>query len=361
MDTNLATAKLTELIERGQSAAPAALARIEQMRPTDTVIPMSALTFSDSLEAILGETHRALHDNAIRQASDRASIPQKYSSLLQTSAWGKKLLAENLREQFAHADDRVLLRSVNNELRAVLSDNYRRLDAFQIIDAFAEAVTTAGGVITEVQISDLRIGVKAIHPTILWIGNDPFVLGARLGESDFGKGAHAVSAYLTRLICLNGMTGESMARQVHLGKRIGDDSMFSDRTRDLDTQTMASATGDIVRAQFSPEAFGARREKIERAAATDIDPKETFRELGKVLTKVETEKATETFMFGTEEQVPAGRNAWRLSNAISWIAKSATNVERTIELERLAGALLDTPAAKASVLDSILSEYGKAA
>ena len=362
MTTNAAllstvTAKLSAYVEQGQAAAPAALAQIEAMRPTDTIIPASALTFSPTLDAILGEHERALHSNAVRQAAERAGVPHRFASELRDgSARERALLGHIFSERFAMSGDRVLVRSVGQEIRAILTDGFRRFDAWPIIESYAEGIAESGAVITDVQVSDLRFGLKAIKPEIIMVNGDPVVLGARLGASDFGKGTVEVAFFMLRLLCLNGMVGERAIRQVHLGKRIADDSMFSERTRALDTATMASAVRDVIGSQFSDAAMTTRKEKVERAAGTEIDPKAAFKELGKVLTKSETEKAQETFMFGAADVVPDGRNAWRLANALSFIAKSASNVDRAMDLERMAGAIVETPQFTGNLLDRILDE-----
>jgi len=43
---------------------------------------------------------------------------------------------------------------------------------------------------------------------------------------------------------------------------------------------------------------------------------------------------------GSIEQLPSGNSPYRLSNAVSWIAKAAQTAERRLELEQVAGDLL---------------------
>ena len=357
----VASEKLNAYIDAGQAAAPVALQRLAAMQPTDTVAPASRVGFTDFLDMILDKhEERRVHENALKQAATRVEIPPKYvTALLSSGEWGKRLLAENLREQFAHSNERVLIRSVGDEVRALFSDKYRRLDAWPILNSFVEEAANAGAVVTEANVTDLRAGIKVIRPEIIYVNGDPVVLGARLGLSDFIASSVQVSTFLFRLLCGNGMIGEQALRQVHIGRRIGDDATWSERTRSLDSQTMASAVGDVARAQLSDEAVKTKKERIERAAGTEIDVKASLKELGKVLTKGELDTVTETFMFGNAEQVPDGKNAWRLGNALSWIAKSATNAERGMDLERMAGAVIDsaTTVVSAKLLDDILTTH----
>jgi hypothetical protein len=356
---HIATARLNEYVTRGQAAAPAALARLAEMRPVDTIAPMSRVTFSPEMEAVLDQHARqTMHENAIRQAAVRADLPAKYvTRLLQSGEWGKALLSQNLTELFGHDTGRVLMRSVAGEVRAVFSDSYRRFDSFPVIESFAEAVADSGGIVTEVNVTDVNAAVKAIIPEVIWVNGDPIVLGARLRVSDFKAGAIEETLFIFRLLCWNGMVGERVARQIHIGKRVSDDSFFSEKTRALDTATMASAIGDLTRAQFNVDAMTEKKARVERAAGTEIDPKESFKILGKILTKAELEKTQETFMFGNVDQVPDGRTAWRLGNALSFIAKSATNADRGMALERLGGAVIENPTFTVNLLDNILAQH----
>ncbi len=64
--------------------------------------------------------------------------------------------------------------------------------------------------------------------------------------------------------------------------------------------------------------------------------KEMFR---KLLQKGESEAAAQAFDSPDTYNLPAGNNAWRLSNAISWIAGQATDAERKLDLMKIAGVL----------------------
>ncbi|MDP9036538.1 MAG: hypothetical protein M3O50_17185 [Myxococcota bacterium] len=74
--------------------------------------------------------------------------------------------------------------------------------------------------------------------------------GGEWSNSDFGNGVHSFRTFVLRVICLNGMTGENVLKQVHLGTRLHEDLELSDRTYRLDTAASASMLRDIVRRTF---------------------------------------------------------------------------------------------------------------
>jgi hypothetical protein len=86
-------------------------------------------------------------------------------SRLLAKPWGAELLADNLNHIFKREEPRrLLLRSVQDEVRGVLSDMYRRLDSRPILDAFAGACREIGVVPVEGVGGDLRFCLRAVLP-----------------------------------------------------------------------------------------------------------------------------------------------------------------------------------------------------
>ena len=62
--------------------------------------------------------------------------------------------------------------------------------------------------------------------------------------------------------------------------------------------------------------------------------------LKKVLNKGEAEAAFNAYASPDVYNLPEGNTAWRLSNAISWIAGQTEDAERKLDLMRVAGDVL---------------------
>jgi hypothetical protein len=337
-------AKLDRHIAEGQASAGAVIERIQSEIPVDKLAVTSRLEFQPSMEVLAnGESLGTLHPHAMQQLATRAEIPTAYTStLLERGDWGRELLADNFNRTFAHVKaQRVLTRAVNGQIRGVMSDSYRRLDSRPIVEAFAKACQAIGAIPVEGVAGDLRLSIRALLPTIHNVNGEIFAFGISFGNSDFGSGALGISGFVLRPACLNGMVTQSELRKVHLGARLEESLQLSQRTYDLDTRTMSSAVGDVVRNVLSPARVKATVEVIGAKSAEKIDPVSAFKSLQKKgLLKSEVEAAENVYRTGGVEQLPPGDTTYRMANALSWIAKSAQTPERRMELEGIAGEML---------------------
>jgi hypothetical protein len=144
-----------------------------------------------------------------------------------------------------------------------------------------------------------------------------------------------------RLWCTNAAIAENALRKVHLGGRLGDDLALSQRTYDLDTKALASATEDIVADIFAPKNVNRRMEVIKSMAEKVVNAKDMITALQKAskITKAEMTQAQELYNTPDVELLPPGNNMWRLSNAFSLLAQKV-EPHRGIELEMIAGELI---------------------
>jgi hypothetical protein len=358
-------AKLDDAIHASQASALSIIDKVQRETPTDRIAHSQSLRFAvqevDKKPRILmtlanrkakGFFQEPLHKHALEQIAERAGVPVLYLNRLLERPYGAELIVENLSRIFKEEDDKkYLVRSVNDEVRGVLSDAYRRMDSAPIIEAFAKACGEIGAVPIEGTGGDLRWAVKAILPKVFQpaskAGNEELIaFGVQLSNSDFGRGTLSLNAFTTRVICTNHATLEQVMKEVHLGKRLSEDLEFSKETYLSDTKTQVLAVADMVRGVLAPNKVNMLVGKIGEALDARIDPKAAWAELPKLgLLKGEVEKVKELFNDAGVEQLPPGTSPARLSNAISWFAKSAATPERKLELEQLAGQLLIKPIA----------------
>ena len=104
----------------------------------------------DKLVMNMPDGQFSLHDNAIGQLADRMGVPQRYlRQLAQGATWAKSLAAEILNEHSGWTErSRVLVRTVGEQVRGVLSDSYRRLNSVEILTAFVQEAAKQGAVIS---------------------------------------------------------------------------------------------------------------------------------------------------------------------------------------------------------------------
>ena len=367
--TAKANERLEAYIEHTKSRAASAVSKIMSSAITDRIAPATSLRFVPTANGVGvelpgkdGETVTdGIHVHALDQLGDRFGVGQKYASTLLTrkSEWSNQLLAHSYSEIAAHAEEkqRFLVRSIDGEVRGVLSDAYRRMDTRPIADAFIGAAQRNGAMICDGTAADTRISLKAVLPEIFTANGDPFVVGVDYSNSDFGDGTLQVRGFVLRLACFNGAVREVAMKKVHIGARLGQDMSYSQKTYELDTRTLASATEDVLARMLDATAVKLEVARIEEAAGRTIDADSELKKMMR-LTPVERTQAAERFRSADIELLPAGNSAWRLSNAVSFLARESEDARRRLELEVIAGELLtagEKRTQKVLVVDQVLA------
>ena len=346
-----ARAKFEAQIERGRSRTAQVIEQINTQVPLDRVVPAKALKFSVEGEEIQvtfpdrDRTQEGFHRHAVGQAAARAEIPLVYiDKLMSKGEWGRQLVAENLNQVYANSNPktRILTRSVMHEVRGFLSDAYRRLDSRPIVDEFIQAAMSFGAIPLDGFALQTKIAIKAVLPMVFEpVPHEVLIFGVALENSDFGNGALSLRTFMERLWCTNRAISSEDLRKIHLGARLGEDLHLSQRTYELDTQTMASAANDIVVRSLSAESVNGFLETIKKANEEKIEPHRINEFLKRHLSKEEAGKVIEAYNSPEIEMLPPGNTVYRMSNAISWIANGVEDEDRKLELMKVAGLVMD--------------------
>ncbi len=339
---------LTKKIESGRASALSLFEKVHAEAPRDAIVRGSALRFGETETGLtmgFGQDTVNIHRHALGQLAHRAGIPSAYLADLGSSseAWQRELATTVLSKHYhiGQDTDRFLVRTVKGQARGFLSDKYRRLDSRPLVDAFAGECQKIGAVPVDGTVSDTRVALKAIVPTIYEpVAGEVLAFGIEWHNSDYGAGLHSVRAFILRLWCLNGATMENALAQVHLGRQLSDDIELSQRTYDLDTKASISALRDVVSGTLAPKKIEALCAGISAADEHKVDWKNVSSKVGKRLLKGELDAARAAFESEDVINLPAGKSVWRASNALSWIAGQAKDEDRKLELQRLAGEML---------------------
>lgn len=310
------------------------------------------ITFSGNGHVLMNmqEGQYSLHDNAIGQLADKMGIPSRYlRGLASGDEWQRQLAATVLNEHSSWTQrTRVLVRTVGQEVRGVLSDSYRRLNSVEILTAFVQEASQQGAVIADAYMTDTKVWAETILPQPLVIptvknGDVVIFAGARFSTSDYGDGAVDMRAFLLNGACLNGMVRESVMKQVHLGSKLPDNLQLSNRTYELDTRTTVSAVRDLTRGLFSRDNLMRKAIEIQGAANIDVDFDQELKSLVKSssLLKAEAEGVEKILMRNDpDDGVQGGATLWKLTQAITAHAREL-DPRRSRELHEISGALLN--------------------
>jgi len=128
---------------------------------------------------------------------------------------------------------------------------------------------------------------------------------------------------------------------VHLGKRLDESMIYSERTYELDAQATVSALRDVIQRQLNAEQLHQHMDLIRRANDRAVDANQAREMLRKALQRHEADSVVEAYNSADTVNMPAGNSMWRLSNAISWVAGKTEDAERKLEISKLAGQVLN--------------------
>ena len=349
-----ARAKMQDEIDRGKLSALSTVQKVMNEVPTDAVVKASALDFSSDdqgrkLLLRMGQQDPLLvADHALGQICSRAEVPmamyRKLVNNADTEGWGPGLMAHIFNEMYDHQGDhkKYLARSYGDTLRGWLSTSYRRLDSRPLLDAFLGATKQVGMIPVKGYASETKVMMKTLLPCVFEPAeNEVVCFGATWENSDYGNGAHSIRVFVLRLWCTNYAIANEGIRQIHLGKRLSEDITFSEATYQLDTAASASAINDIISQSISPRRVEEMCGAIEEAASEEISNPGKFLERFKsALTKDERNLISARYNEPDVELLPPGNTTWRMSNAISLFANETEDVERKMELMKLAGSIV---------------------
>ena len=289
-----------------------------------------------------------IRDTAHAQIAARLKIPKQYYDRMRHEQ--PALLDANVITWLHASEDVRLVRCLEGQMRAFLSDRYQRIDHIHILEAIdpilADLEAERGLEVVSCGLTDARMYVKFTIPGLRFevprIG-DWIQAGFMLTNSEIGQGVFGAEGFATVLSCTNGMTyGQKLSRR-HVGGRIVEGDVFSDRTRQLDDATIISAAQDIVRAAVDETRFAAFCARVGETVTTapSVNPVQTVEILGQSLSLSEEEQGHVLTAF-TLDAGQNGLGLYGLLNAVTRASQEVSDYERATEMEAMGGALLDT-------------------
>ncbi len=346
--------KLNHTLSNRARDIQGALAHIEKTGQMidDYLVPSKKLQFASNGKVKLEfqDESIGLHSNAVNQLAARFGVNAKD---LQREATGKKwerdVFAHRMNEYGSNAPRKnVLVRKVNDQAKAILSDRYRIINTAAIFAAFLKAAAEAGAVLVDATHGDLRDFLEVIHPEVIEIPTEKngiiyFGMGSQIRDSGFGVGKFDVRIFGINCVCINGMTRESMMSQVHLGSRLETSQQisFAQETIEADTVARSLAVRDIMKNLFSRENFERERKMVYNATEIELDFPEEIKKLPKMgMLKGEVDVLTKTLMESNPDDGIQGKNTlWKLTQGVTAVANKLEDAERKRDLQDLASTL----------------------
>ena len=301
----------------------------------------------------VGEYEIAEH--AHRQIGQRLGIPARYYNKMVGEA--PDLLLANVNHWWTEAPERRLIRILDGQMRAFLSDHYRPLDNVHLADAMLPALTEAGAEVQSCKMTSTKMYIKAvmsdvsaeIPPPDGLDGpgyRDPVIVqpGIVVANSEVGAGALTVQPAVHTLRCLNmAVWAQGALRKHHVGRvmaEVNDEiwKYMSDEARTLNDAAFWTQVRDLTRASLQGQLFHDIVARLTRARGEVIegDPVAAVERIGELKGLTEGERS------GVLRHLIEGGDltTWGLHSAVTRYSQDVDDYGRATDLELLGGELL---------------------
>ena len=284
---------------------------------------------------------------AHQQISTRLGIPLRYYQRMQKEA--PALLDANVNNWLQQTRDRRMLRVMDGNVRAFLSDRYRRLDNLELCAAVLPIIKDMkGAVIESCEITDTHLYLKVINRRMkaeVAVG-DAVQAGFVITNSEVGLGNLTVEPMIFRLVCKNGMIVKDYSQKKrHVGRQVENYDtayeLYSDETLAQDDKAFFMKVADTVRCAVDESRFMLTVGKMQEAMQIPLEhqPMQEVQLLADSFNLTENEQGDifrQLFLSGDNTR-------YGLLNAVTAASQNVADYERATELERIGGEILALP------------------
>ena len=305
---------------------------------------------------------------ALRQIGQRNGIPAKYVDRMVKDA--PDLFATNVNHWFKNEPQGQMVRTIEDNngqryVRAFLSNRYRPLDNFDMLDAVLPHINKPNITIESCDVTESKMYIKAVDNNVAFeLPRDP-----KLKDYKWGQGHHAIDVVkpaitlgnsevgLSSLFCIPGIwtqectnlaTFKSNAmRKYHVGGNTNDDNdydhygIYSDKSNRLSDAAIWSKTADLVDHSLGGKVFNKIVEKLKASREREITGSvekamDCFAEKFKV--NVEERSGILTHLIKGGDL-----SAYGLHSAVTRFSQDVADYDRASELEQTGADVIELP------------------
>jgi hypothetical protein len=282
---------------------------------------------------------------AMRQMGTHCGVPAKYFDRMYTEA--PELLAHNINYWFNKNPTTQMVRTLDNNLRAFLGRRYRPLDNADCLAATYPIIEEHNGHIESCSLTDTKMYLKVTipgreielkAPGVSWgVGHDPIHVlrpGLIISNSETGHGSVAIQPGVHERHCSNLMVMSDKAmRKLHVQKAATFDDNVSeyitDDTRRKQDEAFWATVRDLVYASLDGRIFD---DYVEQPQATVELVATKYN-----LTNDERDSVLDQLIQSGEP------TRYGLQAAITRMAQDVESYDRSTDLEKLGGAIIELP------------------
>ena len=297
------------------------------------------------IEAPDGSKRFTATESCRRQLADRLKIPFAYFERMRTDQ--PELLDRNVNTWLHKEPEQRLIRTLDGRARAFLSDRYRRLDNYDLLEHVLPILRELPGARFEsMELTETRMYVKVVTPRIEFEiqPGDVVQAGVVISNSEIGHGSLSVQPLVYRLVCRNGLIAPDRAmRKAHVGRlqeaSTEEITIFRDDTLAAEDKAFYLKVRDVVQAAVSQASFEQTAAKMRATLGIKLtgDPVRAVEVLATRYLLNEQERSGVLRSLIAESDL----SGYGLVNAVTGYAQEVDNYDRATELEQLGGRLLD--------------------
>ena len=300
----------------------------------------------------------AINDLAHEQIAAHTGIPNAYYNRMKSE--DPALLANNVQAWFTRYPAPRMVRTLDNRVRAFLSDSYRPLENYDLAEAVLPTLLDNQLEIMSCEITERRLYIKAVDPRI----TRDVPTGRKMGDgshcffdtcspaiiisnSEVGSGRLSVDSGVYTKVCTNmAMIAKSGMRRTHVGAKyaavLGDgveniDRLLTSETRKATDRAIWLQVRDVVKGAFDEAVFTARCGELAGMVADKIEDPVRVVELSakKFGLSALVEKSIQRHLVEGADLTRYG-----LFNAVTRSAQDVESYDAASDLERLGGRIL---------------------
>lgn len=313
--------------------------RVEQSKNDYLVSGKDMLMLNDSSLSVKGIGEFEVNDFAHGQVASKLNIPKNYYDNMSAIP---DLRSHNVNAWLdANTKNKYFVRTLDNKARAFLSDGFRPIDNYDLMVSFYPVIKDLLHEVKTCAISEKKMYLQVTFPKMEMeiTKGDVVQQGFILTNSEVGAGAIDLKHLIWRMICSNGMIGESTLRKYHIGKRMtGDTEIFRNDTIQAELESFKLRFRDILADMMNQKKFVEQCNFLKLA----IDDK---------ITKVNETVANVTKRFGLSEKLndmiinnmaeEGNMNRYGLANGLTYLAHSLDNIDAQYEVEKMGSVVIN--------------------
>lgn len=292
-----------------------------------------------------------IRETAHAHLAGACGIPKAYYDRLRTEA--PFLYCANVTHWLLESDKRHFVRTLNGEVRAVLSDRYRPFDNRGLLDAALPVLTERGFRVVSSEVTERRFYLKAVSPEVSGevAPGDVVQAGVVISNSEIGEGLLRIDPFALFLACTNGLTFEdNRFKRYHVGRRPAGDGVpeefLRDETRAAEDLAFWLGVKDVLSGVLSESFLEGKLERLREAAGETIAarPDEVVEVTAKRFRFSDGEQTAVLRHFMEGHNGRAELSRYGLVQAVTRASADLPDYDRASELEQLGGHILELSA-----------------